>query len=136
MSDKGNLMDYHIIDMYIPKCDPEVLQVVFVDFDEGMDSPVYILTITYNVNYERQEPDYDTWDSEMDYYGYEQCDAEVIDMHINRCSEEADEDYGYSTGESVDHIDVNNVMGTNEWKEAREMIEENYSDYMRELLRR
>jgi len=128
-------MDYQIIDMYIPKCDPEVLQVVFVDFDEGVDSSAYILTVTYNVIYERQEPNYSTWDSDMDYYGYEHCDAEVIDMHINKHSGEVDEDYGYSVGESVDYIDVNDVMTRADWKEAREMIEENYSGYMRRLLK-
>ena len=31
------------------------------------------------IHYYHQEPDYGTWDSDMDFYGYTECDYEIYD---------------------------------------------------------
>lgn len=130
-------MRYEIIDHAIPEGDPETLQVLFADESEQE----YVLTILYDVFYDALAPDPYTWNSDIDFYGYEHCEAQVHSFSIHKhnpikdCGSQhslvADVEWGL--GESVDTICVNDVVSTEDWEMYKEMIGENYCEYVKGL---
>lgn len=125
-------MNYQIIDTNFPEDDPEIVRVAFVHTDEDVDDQEYILTITYDIHFFEQHADPYTWDSDMDYYGYTECDAEVIQVEIHKHKPET-HGYSWGTGERVDDISVGDVMTTEDWRSIRRDIEDNYIEYMRNI---
>lgn len=123
---------YQIIDTNLPEDDPEIAQVAFMHTDEDVDGQGYILTITYDIHFFEQPADPFCRDSDMDYYGYTECDAQVIQLEIHKHKPETD-GYSWGTGERVDDISVDDVMSTEDWQSIRRDIEENYVEYMRNL---
>ena len=132
-------MRYEILDISTVEADPEVLQAQFVRKGDQDESNVYILTITYAVYYHSQAPDPFCMDSDWDYYGYTECDADVITVEVHKHDPEKDpEDHrtacvNWGLGEPVDNIDLNQVVSKKDWKEFRERIEENYVEYMSKM---
>tara|TARA_R100000388_G_C7225436_1_gene151460 strand:+ start:320 stop:892 length:573 start_codon:yes stop_codon:yes gene_type:complete len=125
-------MQYQIIDINLPEDDPEVAQVAFMHEDESVDDQEYILTITYDISFFEQPADPFCRDSDMDYYGYTECDAEVIQVEIHKHKQEVD-GYSWGTGERVDNINVDDVMCTEDWQSIRRDIEANYVEYVRNI---
>ena|SRR5690554_382305 len=125
-------MQYQIVDINIPEDDPEIAQVAFCHVDEDVDDQEYVLTITYDIHYFNQPADPFCRDSDMDYYGYTECDAEVIQMEIHKHKEESD-GYLWGTGERVDDISIDDVMSTEDWQSLRKQIEENYVEYVQDM---
>ena len=132
-------MRYEILDISTVEADPEVLQVQFVHEDDHDTLHVYIMTLTYSIHYESVAGDPYTWDSDWDFYGYTECDAEIDTIEIHKHNPELDpEDHrtalvNWGLGESVDNIDLNQVVSKKDWKEFRERIEENYVEYMNSI---
>lgn len=126
-------MKYEILDQNIPEDDPEILQVLFAHTDESVDSQVYVLTITYSIHYESVAGDPFTWDSDWDYYGYEECDVEFIYFDIRKHDPENDSRYLYGTGESVDDIGLDDVLSSEDFKAFKKSIEENYCKYVQDI---
>ncbi len=125
-------MKYQIIDINHPEDDPEIAQVAFMHTDENVDDQEYILTITYGVHFFEQPANPFCRDSDWDYHGYTECDAEVIQMEIHKHDPETD-GYSWGTGECVDNISVDDVMSKGDWQSIREGVEEKYIEYMRNL---
>lgn len=129
MATTGDYMKYQIIDINFPEDDPEIAQVAFVHGDEDVDDQEYILTITYDIHFFKQPADPFCRDSDWDYKGYTECDAEVIQVEIHKPKPETD-GYSWGTGERVDNISVGDVMTTEDWRSIRRDIEDNYIEYM------
>ncbi len=125
-------MRYQIIDINLPEDDPEIAQVAFCHIDEDVDDQEYILTITYDISFFEQPADPFCRDSSDDYYGYTECDAEVVQVEIHKHKQETD-GYSWGTGERVDNISVDDVMCTEDWQSIRRDIEDNYVEYVRNI---
>lgn len=125
---------YEVIDHHIPKDDPEMLQVMFSPTDDFEGEHAYILTIIYNVHFFEQPADPYCWDSDMDFYGYTECDADEMEILVNHYKPEADTKEQWGLGPTVDDmIDLSEIGGDTFWKDCREMVQDNYVEYVREL---
>lgn len=132
-------MQYEILDTSCVGADPEILQVQFVHKDDVDALDVYIMTLTYSIHYESVAGDPFTWESDWDYFGYTECDAEIDTVEIHKHNPDLDPEnhrtalVNWGLGESVDNIDIDQVCSKKDWKEFRERIEDNYVEYIRKM---
>ena len=124
---------YEVTDQNIPENDPEVVQVEFYTQEDVDALEPYVLTITYDIFYEHQEPDPFCTDSDIDYYGFTDCDAQVHQIEIHKRETDADTRYEWGLGERVDDINVDDVLSKEHWKKIQQQVEENYIKYVKTM---